>query len=390
MWYNQRMTYRRIAKIILIFLFVFAGALGIARSALSPEIPEQVFRNNSSSNSSLEDYFKTAQSLSDQNINTVTFTAVGDIMLSREVARKIDKTNDPNLPFRGMESILTSADFNFGNLESPITKDSQYIFESQFTFNAPEEFARGLATYNFKVLSLANNHAADQGPEGLKLTKNILEQWGLYSVGSGASRSEAWTEKIIEMHGVRVGFVAATYGINKGGLKNEQFIALLKENTELENSINRLKTNSDYIVVSMHAGTEYTRTPNKAQIDFAHAAIDAGADMVIGAHPHWIQPIEQYNGKYIFYSLGNFIFDQEWSQETKEGLALQIVLNTTQGSGTGARGDQLQGQPIKASLTSINLIPIIIENYSTPRPANEIETTRILEKINQPDTTLFP
>lgn len=369
---------------------MFAAALGLARSALSPEIPEQVFRNNNSNNSSLEDYFKAAQTLAPQSDNSVSFNAVGDIMLSREVAGKIDKANDPLLPFRSMGQILTSADFNFGNLESPITKGTQYIFENQFTFNAPEEFARGLATYNFKVLSLANNHAADQGPEGLKLTKTILEQWGLSPIGSGASRTEAWTEKIIEVHGIRIGFVAAGYGVNRGGLGNEQFIALLKETTELENSINRVKTYSDYIVVSMHAGTEYTRTPNKAQTDFARAAIDAGADMVIGAHPHWIQPIEQYKGKYIFYSLGNFIFDQEWSQDTKEGLALKITVYSDQVTGAGTRGDQLQGQPIKATLNSIELIPVIIENYSTPRPANEDETTRILKKINQPDTTLFP
>ena len=79
----------------------------------------------------------------------------------------------------------------------------------------------------------------------------------------------------------------------------------------------------------MHAGTEYTRTPMPQQITFAHAAIDDGADIVIGAHPHWVQTIEKYKGKYIFYSLGNFIFDQAWSQETMEGLTLKITVSKT-------------------------------------------------------------
>jgi hypothetical protein len=151
----------------------------------------------------------------------------------------------------------------------------------------------------------------------------------------------------------------------------------------------------------MHAGTEYTRAPNAAQIAFAHAAIDDGADMVIGSHPHWVQTVEKYKNKYIFYSLGNFIFDQAWSQDTMEGLTLKITLSkigatpvspsfSKEGAGgSSLSADDLQGSRIPAELQSIELIPVIITN-SQPRPATADETKKILEKIGQNETLLAP
>ena len=146
----------------------------------------------------------------------------------------------------------------------------------------------------------------------------------------------------------------------------------------------------------MHAGIEYTRAPNQAQMTFAHMAIDDGADMVIGAHPHWVQPIEKYKGKYIFYSLGNFVFDQDFSTDTMQGLALKIqisnnqtaaVQNTTTPNAAGL--NDLQGPRQPAILDSIQLIPVIIQN-SQVRPATDEETKSILGKINQPKTELYP
>ena len=172
------------------------------------------------------------------------------------------------------------------------------------------------------------------------------------------------------MNGIKIGFIGATYA------PNSPYLAQISDTTRLKQSITNLQSNkADYIIVTMHAGTEYEREPNNAQITFARAAVDAGADMVIGAHPHWIQPIEIYKEKYIFYSLGNFIFDQMWSIDTKEGLTVKITL--------GKKSDSLE-----TILQSIELIPIIIENYSTPRPANEIEKATILKKINLTNSTL--
>jgi len=388
------MRFRNSGKIFIIFVFVITAGLGLARKAESPHTNSELPTGNST-NSSLEDFYNSAKSLAPESLRAeTTFNAVGDIMLSREVAGKIDAADDATLPFKKMEGLLRAADFNFGNLESPITSSLQYHNQNQFIFNAPAAFTEGLTIYNFAALNLANNHANDQEALGLKFTRSFLDKHNIDHVGTGDSLLEAWQGKVIEENGIKVGFVGATYGLNYGPLDKTQFVARLKDTQNLRNSIETLAATSDFIVVTMHAGEEYSRKPNADQTAFAHAAIDYGADMVIGAHPHWIQPIEKYKDKYIFYSLGNFIFDQEWSKETKEGLVATITLEGFRQSSrtipNAARSDAIQGTKQKALLTKINLIPIVIENYSTPRPANPDESKSILQKINQPDTLLFP
>ena len=134
--------------------------------------------------------------------------------------------------------------------------------------------------------------------------------------------------------------MGASYAsVNDNGTTQTPYVARTYDIARLQQSVTTAKTLCHFIIVTMHAGQEYKRQPNQFQREFAHAAVDAGADMVIGAHPHWIQTIERYcpnsstetticeNPRYIFYSLGNFIFDQEWSQDTKEGLMLAISLS---------------------------------------------------------------
>jgi poly-gamma-glutamate capsule biosynthesis protein CapA/YwtB (metallophosphatase superfamily) len=145
-----------------------------------------------------------------------------------------------------------------------------------------------------------------------------------------------------------------------------------------------LKAVTDFIVVTMHAGVEYRRHPHPSQVAFAHAAIDYGADLVIGGHPHWIQKIEEYQGKYIFYSLGNFVFDQGHHQDTREGLVLRVVLQLKQSNGMAfvsmAGAETRAVTRISAKLDRIELIPIVIERC-VPRRASENEAQNILRKI---------
>jgi poly-gamma-glutamate synthesis protein (capsule biosynthesis protein) len=115
------------------------------------------------------------------------------------------------------------------------------------------------------------------------------------------------------------------------------------------------------VFVSVHAGNEYQRKPTDAQVEFAHAVIEAGADAVIGHHPHWIQGVEVYRGNPIFYSLGNFVFDQGQTQETTEGLMVKFSISDR-------------------SLTGARLIPIIIEDYCCPRLADGERKAQILKK----------
>lgn len=304
----------------------------------------------------------------------ISFLAVGDISLSRNVAAQIIKYNNPLLPFKNIANLLKSTDFNFANLESPFSGGNYFGKTGSLVFNAPLNNIKGLAEYNFKILNLANNHALDQGLKGLEYTRNYLIKNNIQFVGTGNNLTEAWQPALVEVNRIKIAFIGASYSsINDNAKTTNNYVARIEDLNMLKNAIAQAKKTSDFIVVAMHAGTEYTYKPNEKQINFAHAAIEVGADMVIGHHPHWIQSIEQYQGKYIFYSLGNFIFDQMWSQETKEGLVLKITLekNST------------------TELSQIELIPIIVENYSTPRLVNEKESATILNHIGIKEKILF-
>lgn len=341
---------------------------------------------------SLQEFYLQAQSLGPQTsqTQTATFLTVGDIMLSRNVAEAIKSKGDVNLPFENMTETFNSVDFSFGNLESPL---GNIIGGHSMVFGAPIDNIDGLINNNFKVLNLANNHAFDQGQKGLLFTKKYLNTLGIQTSGTGENLDEAWTPAVTQAGGLKICFIGASYAsVNDNGKTRNDNVARMEDLDKLKAAISNARAICDYVVATMHGGVEYTRKPNELQIKFARAAIDDGADIVIGAHPHWIQTMETYQGKYIFYSLGNFIFDQMFSQETKEGLTLKITIskNKTPAPLGMATGDSLQGQPKSASLEKLELVPVIIENSSTPRAATAEEAKEILEKIGVSKTILTP
>lgn len=333
---------------------------------------------------------KNIKSTQPQNLTTessTNFLAVGDISLSRGVALAIDQSKDPSLPFKSMEALLKSTDFNIGNLETPFSSSDRYTASETLVFNAPKKNIDGLVNYNFQFLSLANNHALDQGLDGIKTTRDWLFKHNIFFTGTGENLEEAWTPAVIEKNGVRTGFVSASYAsINDGGKTTNSYVARIEDTERLKKALEDLTYFADFKVVLMHAGTEYTTTPTKAQKDFAHAAIDAGADIVIGHHPHWVQDKEVYcpvnknsrtvpasevlqltaeetdqGCKAIYYSLGNFVFDQQWSEQTKKGLALKITLTKQQTASL-----QPANSPIPTPRVQIEEIPIYIESNCCP------------------------
>jgi poly-gamma-glutamate capsule biosynthesis protein CapA/YwtB (metallophosphatase superfamily) len=311
---------------------------------------------------------------------SVTFLAGGDISLSRNIAYRIDKANDPLLPFRLLEDVFLSTDFNFANLETPFSRDSdEYVIKDTLVFNAPKRNVEGLQKYNFQIVNLANNHTFDQGYEGLVFTREWLDKNNIKHIGTGTNAEEAYQPEVIEVNGIRIAFFGFSYAtLNDGGVARNENVARMEELEKMfPNGFSpwKEKLNADYVVVTMHAGKEYTRTPDELQTSFSRKAIDLGADMIIGAHPHWVQTIEEYKGKYIFYSLGNFIFDQDWSQETGEGLLLKISL-------------EKKDKEDIATLSRLELMPIVITNNSTPRLANEEEKKKILTDISQSEPLL--
>jgi len=263
-------------------------------------------------------------------LNQGTLFFVGDIMLNRGIKSVVETYGGGNFefPFFKIADYLKTADILFGNLEGPISDKGKNV-GSIYSFRAIPEVLKGLKFAGFDILSVANNHIFDYGREAMEDTLIRLKEAQIEYIGAGFSGKEALSPKIIELKGTKIAFLAFTNLGEKSweAKENSSGIAWLsKEN--LKHSIKKAKEEAELIIVSMHYGQEYQLQPTKEQKDFSHLAIDLGADLVIGHHPHVVQPIEQYKRGYIAYSLGNFVFDQNFSKETMEGLLLEVLIKS--------------------------------------------------------------
>lgn len=236
----------------------------------------------------------------------------GDIMLSRTVNQKMVAYQNYQWPFEKIATLFNKADLAIANLESPFLLNSNYdVKTGSFSFKANPKSVAALSLAGFDVLSLANNHILNQGVKGVKDTYLVLNEAGISYVGTKDSKLV-----VKESQGIKFAFLAYSYD------STSELIAGL-DVKQLALDIKEARTKADVVIILMHAGTEYTREPNWQQKEFARAAINDGADLVVGHHPHWPQIVENYQGKTIIYSLGNLVFDQMWSKETSEGLVIK-------------------------------------------------------------------
>ena len=245
-------------------------------------------------------------------VHRATILAFGDMMLDRTVYLKAKEAKDFDFPFLKIDSFLKNADLRIVNLEGPITNFksvSNTINRMRFTISP--EFLEPLAN-RFEILCLANNHLLDFGENGYEQTKQYLDGAGIKYFGDYKNRKENLSQ-IIFRNKIKIGF------IGYHALADKNFEAIIGE-------IEELKSQTDFIIVFAHWGAEYIKDPSSSQKEEARMFIDAGADLVLGSHPHVVQASEEYKGKKIFYSLGNFIFDQYFSQDTMQGLGVEILL----------------------------------------------------------------
>lgn len=242
----------------------------------------------------------------------------GDVMLSRGVRRAILAAHDPALPFRDIAPLLASADIAFVNLESPFSDRGPY-HETGLIFHAPPETIAGLQLAGIDIASTANNHSRDCTNYGVDYTVRWLRSHGIAPVGSGETAAEAHSGVILVRHGVRFGFLGYTYDQKNGNWHDDDERIAITDIPAMKADVAAIKKRCDVVIVSMHNGVEYTPKPTRNQAEFAHAAIDAGAVLVIGHHPHVVQPSEKYKSGWIFYSLGNFVFDQYQRIATQHG-----------------------------------------------------------------------
>ena len=272
----------------------------------------------------------------------ITLLFTGDIMLDRGVKYMVEKhgDNDFSFPFAKIADEIKNADLAMANLESQISNKGSKV-GSIYSFRAPIEAMQGLTFSGIDIVSLANNHALDYGSQALKDSLERLIDAGISPVGVGNEyqafspaiktvNSERDARYIDTRYNTRFAFFAYTDQMPVSSqAKGKSFgIAVInKDNlTKIKADIELAKQLADIFIVSFHWGTEYAKEPGLEQVDLARDMIDVGADLIIGHHPHVVQKYEKYKDGYIFYSLGNFIFDQGFSNETLEGEIAKIII----------------------------------------------------------------
>ena len=248
----------------------------------------------------------------------------GDVMLSRFVGRLARQRHDPASPLRDLAPVLAAADLAFVNLEAPFSGRGKPV-EQGMIFKAEPEMVSALQAAGIAVVSTANNHARDCGAYGLEFTLEWLSSHGIAAVGTARTAAEAHAGTVLVRNGVRFGFLAYTYDQSNGNYTDNDGRVAVMDIPSMQRDVAGLSQRADVIIVSMHAGVEYAPAPNHQQIGFARAAVDAGAQVVAGHHPHVTQPWEQYRSGVIFYSLGNLVFDQFQRAETQRGLLGEVV-----------------------------------------------------------------
>lgn len=207
----------------------------------------------------------------------------------------------------------------------------------------------GLKYAGIDIVSLANNHAGNYGEKGIEETVNLLNNAGIRA--TGISNTE-----IIDVRGLHFAFL--------GFHELEHVNDYIPWKEKIAGEIAEAKKNADVIIVAFHWGWEYTDRPNQRQLELAHLAIDNGADLIIGNHPHWIQPVELYKEKLIIYAHGNFIFDQMWSEKTREGIVGRYTFYDDK-------------------LIDAQFFPIYIKDYGQPQFLEGERKEKILEEMQK-------
>jgi poly-gamma-glutamate synthesis protein (capsule biosynthesis protein) len=271
---------------------------------------------------------------------SVRLVAVGDILMHQDVQRSAREASGPGALWQDVEPLLHGADIAFANLETPVAPDSG-LPGRPFRFNGPGELPGALRASGFTVLSTANNHAYDQGAEGVLETLRRLRAEHLVPVGSGATRGEAEQLQLVTVNGLRVGFLGFTdlYNINLNDCSSGPWVRGLDPAAAVE-AVRAARAQADVVVVSIHWGAEYQHEPLPRQREVAERLCLAGADLILGTHPHVLQPVELLvrgqRRTLVAYSLGNFVSNQDRMYlpelfsvdggDARDGVALQCRL----------------------------------------------------------------
>ena len=254
--------------------------------------------------------------------NSFTLLFGGDVMLGRSVNTRMIKYQDFLWPFQKISALLSSADLSIINLESPFRSGCRPT-DGGMVFCADPRSVEGLVTAGIDVVNIANNHIFNQGQEGIDETIAILNNNNIAFVGADP--------RVRPTNDPRVDPQKSTFTLKNTKITFLGFPDIASVSQEIATAtpdniraqISAAKKDSDLVIATFHWGNEYSHR-SLHQVELAHLAVDSGADVVIGHHPHWVQEVETYLGKPIYYSLGNLVFDQMWSEETRTGLVVKL------------------------------------------------------------------
>lgn len=305
-----------------------------------------------------------AQARRDGNRSETVVVFVGDVMMAHGLKPVIAEKGADH-PFAKVRPLLKSADIVFGNLENPIGTEGERFPDKDFHFLMDPPHAAALKKAGFRVMSLANNHILDFGEAALRQTLAALKTHGIAACGAGATVEEARAPAVAGPPGREVAFLAysRTFPIAFSADRGKPGSAFADE-VFIREDIARARKKARWVVVSVHWGQEYVDAPTPGQRPLARAIIDAGADAVIGHHPHMPQGLELYRGKIIAYSLGNFVFGTRNNKAT-EGLLLKVRFDTERPP---------QGE----------VVPILVQSARTgyqPRPLTHAARGRALSRL---------
>ena len=303
---------------------------------------------------------------------TQTIVAVGDIMLSGSAKPFLAKKSyDYSFSDPVLSKLIMNADLAFANMECPVTKKGEAYKYKKFVFRADPASIKAIRKAGFDMLSLANNHIMDYGEDGLSSTINYCLKSGMLCSGAGANLIQARKAGILKKRGITYGLLSysMTYPEEFWATSDIAGAAYGEKSAVIED-IQKTKKEADVVIVSFHWGDELAESPKEYQVAMAHLAVDSGADIVVGHHPHVPQPIEIYKGKPVFYSLGNYAFGS-YSKKTPISFVAGIVLE-------------------KDRIFNIRIYPVMGDNYEVmfkPVSAKNNRAKEIilyLDEISQP------
>jgi poly-gamma-glutamate synthesis protein (capsule biosynthesis protein) len=285
--------------------------------------------------------------------------AGGDVIGARQVAAFIDQHGGEAV-FAQVRAHLRDADVAFVNLESPLSDQGAPLTEKDVTFRGRPALVGGLQSAGIDLVSLANNHALDWGPGALEDTLQRLSAAGVGAAGAGANLSSARRAAVVETTSGRVALLAFSNVLPAGFPAGESRPGVNPARPDRERVLADIRTAAkehEWVLVSFHWGVEYERRPTADQQELARAAVDAGADLVLGHHPHVIQGLELYRDRLIAYSLGDFVFDHR-SRETGEAFVLRVRLEA---------GDAPRVEVVPVYLDDSFGIPEVVEGEAADR-----------------------